>query len=492
MNASVKLAAKLELGTNLLIHFHTDKTIPVGSLLERIIQGLKGSDIAVPGDQYLAIQFDHHQYYIDGQPALELLALLSIQIDMCKRLRIHGSIFPFSSEKFGLLKLLSTQAVDEQILRQFCREQELPWLAMSDPWMLDPVYIPKPWGQEIWYTGIEARGQAGVVADNASIPLPWLLDLMSNQVGLAQGISPVLLKVLDPHADELFGDLYFELHQQKQEVYVVTHLDPSAWPDGVGSIQLGFAAKIRKQFESDEAFKLAYLQSVRAYETVRRQIDCHLDELKLSEGLDPNEPVSSLQLTNWINKLLLSTDNKDLFDRELTLRDAMNEFVASYPLKLGDVVTVPNLVPHALQHGVRVVEFQTPVYERKILSFNQKVLTQTCWDTEEALTLVDMDSTRIPVPEILQESAQCRIERIVDFEDFEVQRIWIEGSYLLQRGTYTVLMVLDGELTFGCSKKNQLICAGQAVLIPKSKEGFLISTSNPLLFLLAAPKSSLK
>lgn len=359
---------------------------------------------------------------------------------------------------------------------------------MSDPWLLAPIHIPKPWGQEIWYTGIETRGQAEVTGDIGNIPLPWLLELMSGRIGLLDTCQPILLKVLDPFPDEVYGDLYFELHQEKQEVYVVTHVNQNAWPDGIGAIQLGFAPQTRQRYETDDEFKQAYLDSVKAYEQIRRLLDDELDEKKVVVGIGSKQPVTSSQLISWINELSQQTETKALVDKEIELRKAMNRFVGQCPVAVGDVVAVPNLVPHALQHGVRVVEFQTPVYERKILSFGQKVLTQSHWDTEAALELVDMDFARLQPPELISLSPQLRIERIVNFDDFEVQRIQLDGHHVVNGGVYSVLMVLQGRLILGWADRAKDIGAGQALLLPKVEKGWSIFSSAPCLFLLASPR----
>jgi hypothetical protein len=37
--------------------------------------------------------------------------------------------------------------------------------------------------------------------------------------------SLILLKTLNPVADDVIGDLYYEMHEEKWEVYVVTEID---------------------------------------------------------------------------------------------------------------------------------------------------------------------------------------------------------------------------------------------------------------------------
>jgi hypothetical protein len=465
-----------------LIHYCTDQTTTAATLLEKAIYQ---AQIAQSGQmQNVLIQFDHTQYYSPDQPLIALLALIHIKLDACAIPVMEGSIFVFTPEH---LSALQSMPDSYQAIRDYCQLHSLPWLFMSDPWCLAPVYIPKPWGKEIWYTGIEVRGQAGVQAEGGNIPLPWLLELMSTQTGLVEKHQPILLKVLDPLADEVYGDLYFELHEEKQEVYVVTHVDPQAWPNGTGAIQLGFAAQKRQHYQTTEEFKRAYLAAVKEYELVRRLLDNRLDEKKIAHGVSPSHPVAASELISWINELSQADESKVLITKEAELRRVMNSFVADYPLTVGDVVTVPRLVPHALQHGVRVIEFQTPVYERKILSFAQKVLTQSHWDTEDALRLADMDFARLQPPERLNNDPQMLIERIVNFEDFEVLRIQLNGNYLLTRNDYSIIMIVHGALSLSAADKITFYEAGQALLIPTAKLNWSVSSSAPCIFLVASP-----
>ncbi|WP_149867861.1 hypothetical protein [Cellvibrio sp. PSBB023] len=313
------------------------------------------------------------------------------------------------------------------------------------------------------------------------MPLPWVLEFLRHRLALGDAGQLILLKVLDPLADECYGDLYFELHEQKQEVYVVTHVDQQAWPDGRGAIQLGFDPAIRARYTTNEAFKLAYGVAVSDYEKVRRAIDDLLDHKKREQGIALDQPIAACQLRLWMNELAQDAEYKALVDREKILKQVMDGFVALHPLAVGDVVAVPRLVPHALQHGVRVVEFQTPVYERKILSFGQKVLTQKHWDTAAALNLVDMDSALLVPPTVLCHSDALQVQRIVNFEDFEVRRIRLCGEYTLEFDHYCLLMVLEGEVGIhslaGCTR----LANGDVTLIVADVFPHQIESSSGLL-----------
>ncbi|OZY84946.1 hypothetical protein CBP51_17460 [Cellvibrio mixtus] len=427
-----------------------------------------------------ALRFVHHATYLAEKSQQTLLALVTIQSRNTQSTvpDVHVSIFPCTEARIRELESLPA-TVESAVC--YCQQQAFPRVLISAPLFLSPVHVPKPWGQEVWYTGIEARGQAEVIGEGGNLPLPWVLEFLRHRLALGDAGQLILLKVLDPLADECYGDLYFELHEQKQEVYVVTHVDQQAWPDGRGAIQLGFDPAIRARYTTNEAFKLAYGVAVSDYEKVRRAIDDLLDHKKREQGIALDQPIAACQLRLWMNELAQDAEYKALVDREKILKQVMDGFVALHPLAVGDVVAVPRLVPHALQHGVRVVEFQTPVYERKILSFGQKVLTQKHWDTAAALNLVDMDSALLVPPTVLCHSEALQVQRIVNFEDFEVRRIRLCGEYTLEFDHYCLLMVLEGEVGIhsiaGCTR----LANGDVTLIVADAFPHQIESSSGLL-----------
>lgn len=284
---------------------------------------------------------------------------------------------------------------------------------------LQAHFVAKPWGREIWFTAVEERGVCCVVRDGRSLPLPWLQAVMPGDLYRQPGDDLILLKILDPLPQPVLGDLYFELHLEKREVYVVTHVDEAAWPDGCGYIRFGFCPERIAACGDEARFRTRYLEAVRAYEVVRRKID----------GLERPEEASQA-----------------LRQDEAALRREMESYTALRPLAVGDVVVVPRRLPHSLLHGVRTVEFQTPVYERQILSFAQKVLTQSHWDTAEAVNSMLLTPPPEASPDVLLDEAGVRIERIVNFADFEVLRITIDPGESWQvkpLGTYGILMCID-------------------------------------------------
>jgi hypothetical protein len=310
------------------------------------------------------------------------------------------------------------------------------------------------------------------------------MAIASRRLGADPSRELILLKILDPLPDAVFGDLYFELHRQKQEVYVVTRVDPQAWPDGAGGIRFGFNRALRDRYANDQKFLEDYLNAVRAYRLVRREIDALVDTLRGRDNIGLNDPVPADTLRHWLNDVPVELQ---MCERER--REAMENFTGLLPLRGGDVIKVPCGVPHSLQHGVRTVEFQTPVYERLILSFAQKVLTQADWDIDAAAALMQMDPPPVPPWEITAEGEGWLEERIVEFDDFEVRRVTLQPGARRQLAApahYGLFMVIGGELRLD----GESLEADQAVLLPASWRGGPIENEarQPRHLLLAYPR----
>lgn len=363
----------------------------------------------------------------DGRNALQ-------RVVVAEELSPHGSVSLlalFVRSAAGLLILvtdklqledeLATAASDADLdLVALGEKLELPVFAPSDCLRLQAHSVAKPWGQELWFSGIEQRGVCVVQTRTAPCPLPWLQAATPQQLSAWGPVAPILLKILDPKPEPVLGDLYLELHEEKQEVYVVTAIDPTCWPQGVGRIRIGFNAQKVAEFADAEAFKQDYLQAVQAYQAVRNRIDAAATELPA-----------------------------EVHAQESLLRQRMNEYTDMVPLAVGDVVVVPARLPHSLQHGVRVIEFQTPVYERKILSFAQRVVTQPQWDTESALNIAKINSYRTPEFKI-DDRAGVKREKIVDFDTFTVWRCELSAGATLQledQSSYAMVMTISGEFT---------------------------------------------
>lgn len=462
------------------------------------VQWLAASD-SVSGCHCLSLS--HQQYYLNGRPSIDLVAVVCVEAGEPQAI----AVLPRHDLDLNKVSNLAPSTFSD-----WCNSQQLACISLRHPLKLSTVDIPKPWGREVWFTGIEARGQCAVVDDqNRKLLLPWLMAFLPNWLGTGYPQSLTLLKILDPLPEPVFGDLYFEMHEQKQEVYVVTRVDSDAWPDGVGGIRFGFNQRMRADFEDDGAFKQAYLAAVARYKKVRDQIDSLLDEMRKAAGVGINEPVSATVLKGWLHHV-----PESLQTAEQSLRAELDSFAEVLPLKIGDVVKVPCFTPHSLMHGVTTVEFQTPVYERKILSFAQKVLTQADWDTESAMPDVNLNAPEhSPLPALSAPAGVVR-EQVVCFDDFSVERWQLSAHHAIElrsalvsdgpetgsHDAYLLVMSLhDGLVIEGVS-----LAAGEAVLVPAAltrirldyKPGELnvaggaVSQSKQATFLVSQPSGS--
>jgi hypothetical protein len=188
-------------------------------------------------------------------------------------------------------------------------------------------------------------------------------------------------------------------------------------------------------------------------------------------------------LAAWLNEIAA-----ELRDRETFLRASMESFTALMPLRIGDVVKVPCLLPHSLQHGVRTVEFQTPVYERLILSFAQKVLTQPDWDTNEAAALLQLDPEPAAAFPLLAHGEGWREEQIVQFGDFEVRRLTLQPHAELRldhKRAYGLGMVVGQPLSLGEKRFNP----DEAILLSANFQPAALRNNSDQIayFLLALP-----
>jgi len=395
---------------------------------------------APPSDEgCFCFEFEHQQSYLELPSPVTLQVLLLNDGADCRCLMTTDSLDE-------VLQDLSGNHQDQ--FNQLAERLNRVPVDLNGPIPLEPVYIPKPWGQEIWYSGIEDRG----VSTANGIPVAWLFDVFGDTIGCPG--TPLLLKILDPLPQENSGDLYFELHEKKVEVYIVTHINRSAWPDGRGRIRYGFSPELMTEYPSRDAFLAAYLDAVKAYEEVRRRIDAGSSGLELEEE---------------------------------ELRADMYRFTAMREIGEGDVITVEPFIPHSLQHGVRVVEFQTPHYERYILSFGQKVLTQDHWDTELALKLASIDTDE---REKIQSIGPGE-DLIADFDAFRVRRITVAPGATKVKASdrYLMIMGISGEITVTSTDASESVSAESAWFLPPGSATFTNSSGEPATILLAEESS---
>ena len=342
---------------------------------------------------------------------------------------------------------------------------KIEWLSTLKGFNLQPVYIPKPWGQEIWYTGIEERGVSFVKLGERKVLLPYILSIYPKALVNGDEKNIILLKVLDPLPDPHCGDLYFELHEKKKEVYVISEIAPNCYPKGKGKIKLGINPEKYQKYTDKEAFKQSMLKSIIDY----KQTFDHVYEIIQNNYYQTTQlkEISPTTYAKMLKKLPLSLQN-DLAEKYAKVE----EFCHFEEIEVGDVLTVNSLVPHSLLHGIKVVEFQTPYYERLIVSFNQKVITQKDWDSKKAISLMDCSpqSKNLKFTS-LKSSENIIVEKIATFDDFFVKRI-----YLKKRHTHYQEIIKKNYFLIICLKgKIKLIFSDKTLVILEKDQCFFIS-----------------
>ncbi len=393
---------------------------------------------AAPAEIFFS--FSYRAHYLPEEMPLELFAL-------CK----FGHSAEGEPDYAAFITASEQQGQEISELCERCSFSEivdslgLAVVHFSEALPLETVDIPKPWGKEVWYTGIEMRG----VCKIHGMPLPWLSAIYpglfsadTSKLPNPSSDDPILLKILAPLGEEVLGDLYFELHTEKIEVYVITHIDATAWPTGVAKMRYGFNQKKLAAFENREQFTEAYLAAVNEYKSVRDTIDQTLASNRTSEGFSQDDVLPTEITIAWQNQL-----PNTLTVKEKELREQMEAFTGTREVQVGDVIEVERLTPHSLQHGIRAIEFQSPHYERFILSFAQKVLTQSHWDTQSAMTLARFDPIASKSMRTLDASEGTRVEIAADFDSFQVLRLtFAPGAvHSVQNTSYSLVIGLVAE-----------------------------------------------
>ncbi len=308
-----------------------------------------------------------------------------------------------------------------------------------------PQEIKKPWGKEVWFTGIEERGfskginfketfssslsektsekneSKKIKAKIKSTDIDELFACFKLfsflNFGYIKKNEPILLKILKPKADKIYGQLYYELHEKKKEVYIISKINQKTYPNQIGKIRLGFNQAKQKLFSNQKNFLEHYKKAILEYKKIRFL----LDELIEKENASA------------------ATPKEEFLEKEKKLREEMESYSDYQGLKVGDVVTIPNKVPHALQAGVEAIEFQTPHYERLIISYPQKVLTQADWDTEKAFRLmksVTKNKAESSQSKIIFKNSFVEITQCVDFKEFQVYKAQFQKKGLFDLHDY--------------------------------------------------------
>ena len=407
--------------------------------------------------------------YVNFQELIEIKFDDSIKDKNNLFIKKRGCIWKSIISRDALLKIISQN--QETPLESIAKNRHASIISTDKPFRLEILNITKPWGYESWYTGVEKRGVVKIVDNYGKTELPYSLKIFKKQLLANFPEELILLKKLNPSSKPTIGDLYYEMHEKKWEVYVVTEIDKTAWPSGTGIVKAGLNSekirKYKKKYKRNWKKFLVqdFMKAIAKYEAVRRKID-------------------------FSNKNIA----KELLENEPILRKEAASFVGDYYVREGDIVSFPVFQIHSLQHGIKVIEFQTPHYERLIVMFSQKVITQDHWDSERALKIMIPEVYNPPKPKQLLKSEGFSLERFVDFPQFTADRLILQPKISWNdqlRNQYHILIAISG--------KGKIITEGglsihfnreEALFLPISMGSYVLKNTgkSPLTYLKAMPK----
>lgn len=380
-------------------------------------------------------------------------------------------------------KLLQTSKPKEKLINIF-EIEGIAYLESSKPYRLSPIEIKKPWGKEVWYTGIERRGVSSLKTPSGYLPLHYVNAVLPKRLkGSAFDSDVILLKILKTKSNAR-GDLYIELHKKKEEVYVVDSIDQKVYKNKEAPLLYGMdEEKIKKM--GLESYKKLLLDEITSYEKHREKVDAQFHELCQKEGIDLNACLDEKQ-----DKLLYGQIPKEIIQKDLKDYQKIRSFFGKSLLREGSVVRIEKGVPHSIPHGVRVVEFQNAYYERKIIAFNQKVLTQKRWDTKEALDVMKKSSP-LNEPNIFYEGDNYLERELAKFEDYTVDEIVIHPGYRhvnYAADFYQILYCLGNSLEVETEMDSMMLQKSEAIFIPiETTITIYNSQTSDVSFLIAYP-----
>jgi hypothetical protein len=464
--------SKIWFGLLNLSDYPADEFPDTGQIADYIFAELELPEIEI---FLLLIERKQHEPWTENTDVVYFQQLCEIKIQNTNHLQQNTELI-----KRGCVwkDRLSTDNLQEIItqnpdaaLESVARNRECVIVNTAQALRLEVLNIPKPWGHEGWYTGVEKRGVVKVADEYGKTELPYALTLFKKQLLADYSAALILLKTLNPVAEDVLGDLYYEMHEEKWEVYVVTEIDKTAWPSGTGIIKAGLHPDKIAEYQQNNAEKWSevllkdFKKAIAEYENIRRQID------------ESTADIST-----------------ELSAQELLLRKKAAEFVGDCSVKVGDIVSFPVFQMHSLRHGIKVIEFQTPHYERLIVMFAQKVITQKHWDTADALSKMHPEVYQQPELEKLHQSAGMLVERFVDFPQFTADRISLDTGQTWTdqlAGQYHLLISISGQATvFPENGQTVILNPEEALFLAVSMGSYRVQSTGdtPLIYLKAMPK----
>ncbi|MCB1691971.1 MAG: hypothetical protein KDI19_04350, partial [Pseudomonadales bacterium] len=128
---------------------------------------------ALEEGQAVHFSVTHECFYEEGCPVVELEAVFERR----------------GSRIIGIVSDKPLDASGAGNLEQVAVQSGVTPFELGSPLPLETIRIPKPWGAEIWYSGIEKRG----VCSAGGVPLTWLIAATGDVLLGGPESAPLLL-----------------------------------------------------------------------------------------------------------------------------------------------------------------------------------------------------------------------------------------------------------------------------------------------------------
>ncbi len=361
--------------------------------------------------------------------------------------------------------------------------------AESKPWGGDPKkgissFVPVKTGLigEYWLSSTETGKSSQVLLPGRETPL--LLSevirenpeaMLGRRVAAKYGTTPLLVKCLTPGQQSRISDLSRQVHDTKNELWVVARvIAPQP------QIVLGFNPEKLALFRAGGridrgAFLEAYAKTLACFGLVLRQANDALIKAGLEESLRKTGNTSVLLET------LVNTENArewcSWLERLATAEGDIDAFYNYLPVSVGQIIQVPAGTVHALMRGVEVIEPQIggrtlpledgaryPVRYSHGVDARGHLVSIENHEVNEIFRAISLDAPSSPA----MMAPNVELGR---FPGLEVSSIALSGNGDLEvdtKGEYHILTLLSGKVEVHTDTGSQGMANAQDDCVPAS------------------------
>ena len=224
------------------------------------------------------------------------------------------------------------------------------------------------YGEHIWTSTVDGQESGLVVAGLGSVSLREAIEhdpdgMLGPKVVNAYGKDTTIVKTLIPSSKHRIGRLSAQIHEKKDEMWIVTKIDDSI-PEHARHIIWGLNPEMVKRYKTRKAFLHYYEMALWRFTEHLRRINELLSlvgelEMELAEAGDTLNFLEEEKKREELGARRRVPFNLDtvLMILHEAERDR-NRYYSFRPVAVGDVIVIPRGTPHALMPGITVLEPQ--------------------------------------------------------------------------------------------------------------------------------------